>query len=285
MKSLEQKSLVLLKHHLKALRLPTVASECEKVAARCATDNVDHLTYLLQVLELELLDREKRSAERRLKAARFPTIKTLDTFDFAARPSVNKMLIGELVRCEYIDKRENVLLIGNPGTGKSHLATALAAEACARGYRVRFFRTTELVTALIEARNELSFLRLKAQLAKLDLLVLDELGYVPASKVGAELLFDVISTAYERTSLIVTSNLPFESWIEVLGSERLTGATLDRLTHRCRIIETKGESYRLQDAKARTRQTKRDAVSSAARFGANDKLAGLWTRLPSASNF
>ena len=280
MKSLEQKSLVLLKHHLKALRLPTVASECEKVAARCATDNVDHLTYLLQVFELELLDREKRSAERRLKAARFPTIKTLDTFDFAARPSVNKMLIGELVRCEYIDKRENVLLIGNPGTGKSHLATALAAEACARGYRVRFFRTTELVTALIEARNELSFLRLKAQLAKLDLLVLDELGYVPASKVGAELLFDVISTAYERTSLIVTSNLPFESWIEVLGSERLTGATLDRLTHRCRIIETKGESYRLQDAKARTRQTKRDAVSSAARSGANDKPAGAVDEAP-----
>ena len=226
------------------------------------------------------MDREKRSAERRLKAARFPTIKTLDTFGFAARPSVNKMLIGELVRCEYIDKRENVLLIGNPGTGKSHLATALAAEACARGYRVRFFRTTELVTALIEARNELSFLRLKAQLAKLDLLVLDELGYVPASKVGAELLFDVISTAYERTSLIVTSNLPFESWIEVLGSERLTGATLDRLTHRCRIIETKGESYRLQDAKARTRQTKRDAGSSAARSGANDKLAGAVDEAP-----
>jgi DNA replication protein DnaC len=171
-------------------------------------------------------------------------------------------------------------LIGNPGTGKSHLATALAAEACARGYRVRFFRTTELVTALIEARNELSFLRLKAQLAKLDLLVLDELGYVPASKVGAELLFDVISTAYERTSLIVTSNLPFESWIEVLGSERLTGATLDRLTHRCRIIETKGESYRLQDAKARTRQTKRDAVSPAARSGANDKLAGAVDEAP-----
>jgi DNA replication protein DnaC len=137
---------------------------------------------------------------------------------------------------------------------RSILATALAAEACARGYRVRFFRTTELVTALIEARNELSFLRLKAQLARLDLLVLDELGYVPASKVGAELLFDVISTAYERTSLIVTSNLPFELWTEVLGSERLTGATLDRLTHRCRIIETKGESYRLHDAKSRARR-------------------------------
>ena len=203
-----------------------------------------------------MLEREKRAAERRLKAARFPTIKTLDTFDFTARPSVNKMLVTELARCEFIDKRENVLLVGNPGTGKSHLATALAVAACHKGYKVRFFRATELVTTLIEARDERTFLRLKTQLAKLDLLVLDELGYVPASKVGAELLFDVISTAYERTSLIVTTNLPFESWTEVLGSERLTGAALDRLTHRCRIIETKGESYRLHDAKTRTRRTR-----------------------------
>ena len=150
-----------------------------------------------------------------------------------------------------------MLLVGNPGTGKSHLATALAAAACQKGYKVRFFRATELVTTLIEARDKRSFLRFKASLAKLDLLVLDELGYVPASKVGAELLFDVISTAYERTSLIVTTNLPFESWTEVLGSERLTGATLDRLTHRCRIIETKGDSYRLSDAKARARSTSR----------------------------
>jgi DNA replication protein DnaC len=256
MKSLETKSVVLLHHHLKVLRLPTIGAECEKVARQAAADNADHLSYLLQLLELELLDREKRSAERRLKAARFPTIKTLESFDFAARPSVNKVLIAELARCEYIDKRENVIMVGNPGTGKSHLATALAAQACHKGYKVRFFRTTELVTALIEARDERTFLRLKGQLARLDLLVLDELGYVPASKVGAELLFDVISTAYERTSLIVTSNLPFESWTEVLGSERLTGATLDRLTHRCNIIETKGESYRLQDAKARTRRAK-----------------------------
>jgi DNA replication protein DnaC len=259
MKSLEAKSLVLLRHHLKALRLPTVGAECEKVAQRAAQDNVDHLTYLLQVTELELLDREKRAADRRLKAAKFPTLKTLENFDFAARPSVNKVLIAELARCEWIDKRENLLMIGNPGTGKSHLATALAAQACAKGYRVRFFRTTELVTALIEARDERSFMRLKAQLTRLDLLVLDELGYVPASKVGAELLFDVISTAYERTSLIVTSNLPFESWTEVLGSERLTGATLDRLTHRCQIIETRGESYRLHDAKSRNRPAKSDS--------------------------
>ena len=210
----------------------------------------------MQLTELELLERERRAAERRLKAAKFPTMKTLEDFDFTARPSVNKMLVAELARCEFIDKRENVLLVGNPGTGKSHLATALAAQACSKGYKVRFFRATELVTTLIEARDERTFLRLKSQLAKLDLLVLDELGYVPATKVGAELLFDVIATAYERTSMIVTTNLPFESWTEVLGSERLTGATLDRLTHRCKIIETKGESYRLHDAKARTRRAR-----------------------------
>ena len=254
MKSLESTSTVLLRHHLKALRLPTISAEAEKVAAQAASDNVDHLTYLVQLTELELLERERRAAERRLKAAKFPTMKTLEDFDFTARPSVNKMLVAELARCEFIDKRENVLLVGNPGTGKSHLATALAAQACAKGYKVRFFRATELVTTLIEARDERTFLRLKSQLAKLDLLVLDELGYVPATKVGAELLFDVIATAYERTSMIVTTNLPFESWTEVLGSERLTGATLDRLTHRCKIIETKGESYRLHDAKARTRR-------------------------------
>jgi DNA replication protein DnaC len=259
MKTLETKSLVLLRHHLKALRLPTVGAECEKVAHQCAADNADHLTYLLQLTELELLEREKRAAERRIKAARFPTIKTLDTFDFTARPSVNKVLITELARGEFIDKRENVLFVGNPGTGKSHLATALAAAACAHGYRVRFYRATELITQLIEARDERTLLRLKGQLAKLDLLVLDEFGYVPASKIGAELLFDVISTAYERTSLIVTTNLPFESWTEVLGSERLTGATLDRLTHRCRIIETKGDSYRLHHAKTRSAKTHTDS--------------------------
>jgi DNA replication protein DnaC len=255
-KPLESKSVVLLHHHLKALRLPTIGSECEKVAARAAQDNVDHLSYLLQLSELELLERERKAAERRLKAARFPTLKSLGSFDFAARPSVNKVLVAELARCEFIDKRENVLFVGNPGTGKTHLAIALAAAACSKGYRTRFVRVTELVTLLIEARDERGLLGLRGRLAKLDLLVLDELGYVPASKIGAELLFDVISSAYERTSLMVTTNLPFESWIEVLGSERLTGATLDRLTHRCQIIETKGESYRLKDAKARVRRPK-----------------------------
>jgi DNA replication protein DnaC len=228
---LETKSTVLLRHHLEALKLPTMTTECEKVAARCAKENVDHLGSLLQLRELELLERERRAAERRLKAAKFPTPKGLDGFDFAAAPSVDKPMILELMRCEYADRRENVLLIGGSGTGKTHLATALATEACARGRRVRFSRVTELAAQLLEAREERQLGRPKSRLAKLDLLVLDELGYVPASKVGAELLFDVISTACERSSVIVTTNLPSEEWKEVLGSGRLTGATLDRLTH------------------------------------------------------
>jgi DNA replication protein DnaC len=137
-----------------------------------------------------------------------------------------------------------VILVGASGTGKSHLATALAAAACGLGRRVRFFRVTELATLLLEAGEERQLTQLRGQLARLDLLVLDELGYVPASQVGAELLFDVISRAYERSSVIVTTNLPFEEWKEVLGSERLTGATIDRLTHRCTIVETGKESYR-----------------------------------------
>jgi DNA replication protein DnaC len=253
MRKIETKSAVLLKHHLKSLKLPTIHGECEKVAARCAAENVDHLGFLLQLCELELLERERRAADRRLKAAKFPTYKTLENFDFAAQPSVNKPLITELMRCAYIEARENILLVGNTGTGKTHLATALAVEACGRGKRVRFWGMTELVTELMEAREERVLGRMKKQLAKLDLLVLDELGYVPASKLGAELLFDVISTAYERTSLIVTTNLPFERWTEVLGCERLTGAALDRLTHRCHIIECNGDSYRLKDAKRRRR--------------------------------
>ena len=210
---------------------------------------------MLQLCELELLERERRASDRRLKAAKFPNYKTLDTFDFKAQPSINKVLVTELMRGEYIDKKENLLLVGNSGTGKTHLATALGIAACAQGKRVRFFRVTEIITQLMEAREERDLLRARKQLAKLDLLILDELGYVPATKVGSELLFDVISTAYERQSLIVTTNLPFENWTEVLSSERLTGATLDPLTHRCHILQASGQSYRLRDAKKRKQPT------------------------------
>jgi DNA replication protein DnaC len=242
---------LLLKHHLTALHLPTIKAECEQTARQCAGENTDYLGFLLRLCERELADREQRACQRRLKAARFPQLKSLDDFDFTAQPSLKRALVVELARCEFIDRRESVILLGGPGTGKTHVAIGLAAAACRRGKKVKFCRVTELITQLLEAREERALGRLRAQLARLDLLVLDELGYVPASQVGAELLFDVLSTAYEKTSVIVTTNLPFERWTEVLGSERLVGATLDRLTHRCHLLEATGESYRLREARER----------------------------------
>lgn len=159
------------------------------------------------------------------------------------------MLVNQLMRGEYLVNRESIILIGQPGTGKTHIATAFGVKACQMGKKVRFYRVTDLITKMIEARDERMLERFKKGLATLDLLILDELGYVPASKLGSELFFDVIATAYERTSLIVTTNLPFDQWVEVLGSARLTGAVLDRLTHHCHILEASGNSYRLRSAR------------------------------------
>jgi DNA replication protein DnaC len=250
----EPPSTLLLRHHLKVLKLPTMLRDYAAVAAACGQERIDYAGFLLRLAERELLERERKATERRLKEAAFPVVKTIDTFDFAARTSLNETLVRELLRGEYLERRENVLLVGNPGTGKTHLATALGFAACTAGKRVRFTSTTALVTLLLEMRENRSLQRFHKQLERLDLLILDELGYVPFAKAGAELLFDVVARAYERSSLIVTTNLPFENWTEVLGSERLTGAMLDRLTHRVHILEANGESYRLADAKRRLKR-------------------------------
>jgi DNA replication protein DnaC len=267
MKRNQATDVLLVKHHLDALHLPTVKAECEQAARECARANVDHLGYLLRLCERELADRERRATERRVKAARFPQVKSLDSFDFTAQPSLNRPLILELARCEFIARRESVILVGNPGTGKTHVATGLALAACQRGKKVRFYRVTELLTQLLEAREDKALGRLRGQLARLELLVLDEFGYVPASQVGAELLFDLISTAYEKTSVVVTTNLPFERWTEVLGNERLVAATLDRLTHRCHILEATGESYRLKEARRQAGERKNRGEGGAATPG------------------
>jgi DNA replication protein DnaC len=246
---------VLLDHYLKQLKLPSMHREYRSLAQTCAKEKADYLTYLLQLAERELIDREQRAAERRIKAARFPVQKTLESFDFAAQPSLNKSLILELARGEYMDHKENVLLVGNVGTGKTHLACALGFAACGQGKRVRFFTVTGLVNHLLEKREDRTLEKSLKQLERHHLLILDELGYVPFSKAGAELIFEVVSRAYERSSLIVTTNLPFEEWTDVLGSERLTGALLDRLTHRVHILEANGDSYRLREAQKRLKRT------------------------------
>ena len=250
---------VLLGHHLKALRLPTFLREYDKVARQCAAEGVDHVRYLLRLAELEMIDREQRLVERRIRAARFPSVKSLDSYDFTALPSLNKALVLELARCEYLARRENVIALGNAGTGKTHIALGLGLAACQKGLAVGFTTAAALVHELIEARDEKRLLRLQRQLAACQLLIIDELGYVPLSPTGAELLFEVFSQRYERGSVIVTSNLPFDEWTSVFGSERLTGALLDRLTHHVHILEMNGESYRLRQSKHRRRSPSSDA--------------------------
>jgi len=251
---------LLLEEHLKALRLPTFLREYDKVARECAAEGADCPRYLPRLSELELLDRDRRATERRIKAAKFPVVKTLDTFDFPALPKLNKKLVLDLARCEFIDRRENVLALGNSGTGKTHLALALGMAACQGGYRVRFTTAAALVHELLEARDERRLPRFQKQLAKQDLLIVDELGYVPLSKTGAELLFEVFSQRYEQSSTMGSSNLPFNEWTEILGSERMTGALLDRLTHHVHILEMNGDSFRLKQSK-RARQKAASSTS------------------------
>lgn len=209
------------------------------------------MRYLARLTELELIDREGRMVERRIKAAKFPAVKSLDSFDFKAIPSLNKMMVLELARCEWIERKENVIALGPSGTGKTHVALGLGLAACQKGLPVAFVTAAALVHEMMEARDEKRLLQLQRKLAKVKLLIIDELGFVPLSKTGAELLFELISQRYERGSTLVTSNLSFEEWTETFGTERLTGALLDRLTHHVNILEMNGESYRLNQSRAR----------------------------------
>ena len=238
-----------LEHHLKALRLPTMLREYDRVARQCATEDIDYPRYLLRMAELELLDCERRATERRIRQAKFPVVKSLDSFDFLSMPTLNKAMVMELARCEFLARRENVLLLGNSGTGKTHIALALGLAACQQGHRVRFTTAAALVHELIEARDEKKLLRFQKQIAGYELLIVDELSFVPLSKTGAELLFEMLSQRYERGSTMLTSNLPFAEWTQILGSERLTGALLDRLTHHVHLLERNGDSFRLKQSR------------------------------------
>jgi len=236
----------LLDSYLRQLRLPTFTKLYPQFAADAARNNHDTVRFLLALTEQEVNQRQINMLQQRLKNARFPVIKELADFDFSCLPMLNKAQILDLARGEYIQQKQGLILIGNPGLGKTHLALGLAAAACREGRRVRFWTAAGLVNELIQAQDEHRLHRFIASALKLDLVVLDELGFIPFSQNGAQALFTFCSELYERLALIITTNLKFADWVQVFGDERLTAALLDRLTHHAHIIELLGESYRFR---------------------------------------
>lgn len=238
-----------LEYNLKHLKLPTFLSHYKAVGESCKEKGDSYESFLYQLSEKEVLGRQSRAVQQRIKKAKFPGLKTLEVFNFGILPNLKKQKVIELTSGEFINKHENIIAIGNSGTGKTHIALALGLSACQKGFSVGFTTAASLVHELIEASDEKQLLRLQKRLNSYALLIVDELGFVPFSKTGAELLFEVFSHRYERASTIVTSNLPFEEWTQVFGCERLTGALLDRLTHHSNILEMNGQSYRLAESK------------------------------------
>ena len=239
---------VLLQHNLKALNLTNMARQIEQHLRQARDGGIDYTQFLLELTELELRIRSENREKRRLKEARFPLLKPLEVFDFEATPALDKRLVRELATGAYLKEKRNVILLGKSGTGKTHLATALGIEACRQSHSVRFVSGYALANELIEARTEKELGRLVGKYARLDLLILDELGYVPFSKEGAELLFQILAERYERGSVIITTNLGFADWTQVFGDANMTAALLDRITHRAHIIECTWDSYRLKQS-------------------------------------
>jgi DNA replication protein DnaC len=233
---------------LRQMRLPTVAANYRRFAQEAAQSGQPYEEYLLALLQHEANQRDVNRRKRRVQEARFPLLRTFDEFDFAALPSLNRTKVLGLAQGEYIERHENVALIGSIGTGKTHVAISLALAACEQGRRVRFYTAAGLINELLEAQESNRLSRLETWLMKQDLIVLDEVGFVPFSQRGAQMLFAFMSQKYLRGSLIVTSNLAFAEWTEVFGDPRLTSALLDRFTHRCHILEFKGESYRFRQS-------------------------------------
>ena len=246
---------MMLRQNLKQLRLPTIAAEHEKLAREAATQDQSYGQYLLQLTELEVAARSSNALRARIAQAQFPVIKELDGFDFTAVPSLNKRQVLELTQPAWLEAKENACFIGSAGTGKTHLATAIGLAVCRLGKRVRFHTAAQLVNQLEEAQKQYQLERLLTKLEKVDLLVIDELGYLSFSRAGAELLFQVIAERYERSSTLVTTNLPFGEWAQIFQGERMTAALLDRLTHRCHILEMNATSYRFKESTQRKQKT------------------------------
>ena len=242
---------MLLSAYLKKLKMPQAAKVYTPMAREAEDNNLSYEDYLLGILEQELSHREQNRIQRGIRQASFPILKTLDSFDFMAIPSLNKPKVLKLAQCEYIRQHENIILVGNSGIGKTHIATALAYEACRKGYKVKFYTAAGLVNELLAAQQDYRLNKLEKQWLTPHLVVIDELGYVPFNRSGAELLFQFCSARHERGSIIITTNLEFMKWTEVFVDEQMTAALLDRLTHKAHILNINGDSYRFKQTLAK----------------------------------
>jgi DNA replication protein DnaC len=242
----------LLENYLRQLRLPTFVRNYQSFATDAAQNQLDYTRFLLALAEQEIHQREQNRLQKHLKDAHFPIPKELADFDFSAIPNLNKAKILDLDRGDYILKRESIILIGNPGLGKTHLAIALGRKACLQGHKVRFWTAASLVNELLQAQDQHRLHRFIASALKLNLVILDELGFIPLTSQGSQALFTFCSELYERTALIITTNLKFADWVKTFEDELLTAALLDRLTHHAHIVELIGESYRFRQRLGQT---------------------------------
>jgi len=235
-----------IKQHCKQLRLPTIGAQCASLAEQADREQQGYLGYLEALLQAELEEREQKTIIRRIKEAHLPKVKTLEEFDFSQAPAISVSKVRELAEGGYIERAEPVVFIGECGTGKTHLLTGLCVAACRQKRRVRFTTAAGLVNELVEAKQDLRLRRVMARWERYDLIAIDEVGYLPLAEVGAEFLFQVIADRAERSAVILTTNLPFSEWTQVIPNARLCKALLDRITDRAHIIETGSESFRFR---------------------------------------
>lgn len=240
-------TLMTLKQNLRSLRLSTMGQEIEATVRHAKEGGIGHEDFLLGLTETELQVRSENRQKRRLREAKFPLMKPLETFDLESAPDLDNALFRELATCNFIKEKRNIVFLGRSGTGKTHMATALGIESCQNNYKTRFVTGYGLVNELIEARKEKDLTRVLQRYTRYDALILDELGYVPFSKEGAELLFQVLAERHERGSVIITTNLGFADWTQIFGNANMTAALLDRITHKAHIINCVWKSYRLKE--------------------------------------